>query len=50
VDHITLSDPLTWAGILVASFLLAGLRFFVRGGARPPAPAASPSAEDETLP
>jgi len=34
VDHISLSDPVTWVGILVASFLIAGLRWVLRGGAR----------------
>jgi hypothetical protein len=34
VTHISLSDPLTWVGILVASFLIAGLRWVMRGGRR----------------
>jgi hypothetical protein len=34
VGHISLSDPVTWVGILVASFLIAGLRWVMRGGRR----------------
>jgi hypothetical protein len=34
VDHISLSDPVTWVGILIASFLIAGLRWVMRGGGR----------------
>lgn len=34
LDHISLSDPLTWVGVLVAAFLIAGLRFLLRGGVR----------------
>ena len=34
MDHISLSDPVTWVGILVASFLIAGLRWVMRGGGR----------------
>ena len=30
VDHISLSDPVTWVGILIASFLIAGLRWVMR--------------------
>jgi hypothetical protein len=52
VDHISFSDPLTWVGVLVASFLIAGLRFFMRGGARPPPPVATDSrpTDDERQP
>jgi uncharacterized membrane protein len=34
VDHISLSDPVTWVGILIAAFLIAGLRWLMRGGGR----------------
>jgi hypothetical protein len=34
MDHISLSDPVSWVGILVASFLIAGLRWVLRGGRR----------------
>ena len=34
VDHISLSDPVTWVGVVVASFLIAGLRWVMRGGRR----------------
>jgi len=40
LDHISLSDPVTWVGILVASFLIAGLRWVMRGGGRRPPPSA----------
>ena len=36
LDHISLSDPLTWVGVLVASFMIAGLRFVLRGGLKRP--------------
>jgi hypothetical protein len=36
VDHISLADPLTWVGVLVASLLIAGLRWLMRGGGRRP--------------
>jgi hypothetical protein len=36
MDHISLGDPITWVGILVAAFLIAGLRWLVRGGPRRP--------------
>jgi hypothetical protein len=47
VTHISLSDPVTWVGILVASLLIAGLRWIMRGGARPPPPTEADRAEDE---
>jgi hypothetical protein len=36
LDHVSLSDPLTWVGVLVAAFLIAGLRLLLRGGVRRP--------------
>jgi hypothetical protein len=36
MDHISLSDPLTWVGVFVASLLIAGLRVLMRGRARTP--------------
>jgi hypothetical protein len=44
--NMSLSDPLTWLGVLVASFLIAGLRWLLRRE-RPPAQGA-PEGEDET--
>jgi hypothetical protein len=41
--NLSLSDPLTWLGVLVASFLIAGLRWLLRRE-RPPAR----KSEDET--
>jgi hypothetical protein len=36
VDHISLSDPLTWLGVLVASLLIAGLCYAMRAGSKTP--------------
>ena len=47
LDHISLSDPITWVGVLVASFLIAGLRFLLRGGGRGVTPPAE-EREDKT--
>jgi hypothetical protein len=41
LDHISLSDPMTWVVVLLASLLIAGLRFVMRGRATPPEPSAS---------
>jgi hypothetical protein len=49
VDHISLSDPVTWVGILVASFLIAGLRWVLRGGGRTAGQPAG-TVEDDTKP
>ena len=49
MDHISLSDPLTWVSILVASFLIAGLRWLMRGGARVKSDSPD-AAEDDTKP
>ena len=49
MDHISLSDPVTWVGILIASFLIAGLRWVMRGGGRTQGPSAD-AAEDDTKP
>jgi hypothetical protein len=41
--NMSLSDPLTWLGVLVAAFLIAGLRWLLRDRGRPPV-----QGEDET--
>ena len=39
MDHISLSDPMTWVMVLVVSVLFAGLRVLMRGrAARPETP------------
>jgi hypothetical protein len=43
---MSLSDPVTWVGVLVASFLIAGLRWLLRSRGRPQTPGAE--GEDET--
>jgi len=36
VDHISLSDPMTWVVVLLASLLIAGLRVLMRSRSAPP--------------
>ncbi|HEY3948093.1 hypothetical protein [Phenylobacterium sp.] len=48
LDHISLSDPMTWVGVLVASFAIAGLRFLLRGRSAPPADQAASDDESKT--
>lgn len=36
MDHISLSDPMTWVVVLIASLAIAGLRFLFRGRGSPP--------------
>jgi hypothetical protein len=46
VDHISLSDPMTWVVVLLASLLIAGLRVLMRGRGAPP-DQAPPSSDEE---